>query len=264
MKKVSIILVDWNGYKLRRKKNLGKNVIHCGLGKLLENINNVKSGVPFDLYLIINTNEEDKPRWYDRYLPAQGNRNTPRETYLKLKEKYNFIEDVYFRDNVGMDIGAYNYGIELLKSNNSEGDVLFMNSSVRGPENENWLKNYQKLFNSSPETGLCGISLNSHNTNFHERVFMPHLQSFFLYTSMDVIRKLFNNGFPGSSITSDKIGLIHEGEIGISQVVLDAGLGIVSSAFPEFNYQKGDEWTIPEGDIRYKKEFSEFANNIRL
>lgn len=265
MKNVSIILVDWNGYKLRRKKKLGENVVHCGLGRLLEKINRVKSGVPFDLHLVINTNiEEQKSEWYHRYLPSGKNKNTPRKTYIGLKNKYDFIKNVYFRDNTGMDIGAYNYGIEILKSNNYEGDVLFMNSSVRGPENDNWLQNYQNLFNGSPKTGLCGITLNSELLNRDERVFMPHVQSFFLYTNMGVIKKLFENGFPGGSITSSKFSLIYEGEIGISRAVLDSGLGITSSAFPEFNFQKGDKWTIPEGDIRFKKEFSDFANNVHL
>jgi hypothetical protein len=52
--KVHIVLVDWNGYKLRRTKYLGENTIKCGLGPLLKRIDKYELGVDFEISFIIN------------------------------------------------------------------------------------------------------------------------------------------------------------------------------------------------------------------
>jgi hypothetical protein len=56
------------------------------------------------------------------------------------------------------------------------------------------------------------------------------------------------------STTTDKRAVIEHGEIGISSRVLDAGYRITSSSFPEFAYQRGGDWSIPYGDLRFNAE----------
>lgn len=263
MKKVNIILVDFNDYRLRRKKKLGDKVIRCGLKRVLDRLNKVKPGIDFDLHLIINCSKNKRSfKWYNVSLWLTNFRKPSNKTYRSLQGIYPFINGVYFRSNIGMDIGAYNYGLQILRDRNYEGDVLFMNSSVMGPRRDNWLIDYRKLFGSIENTGLCGITLNSHNTSLPSPVFTPHVQSFFIYTNTEVLAKVFGSELPGCLISSDKNKLINEGEIGISKKVIDADYSIRCSAFPHFNYQNGDDWTIPQGDIRLIREYKEYANQV--
>ncbi len=121
---------------------------------------------------------------------------------------------------------------------------------------------YQELFEREADTGFCGISLNSHNTMIPSRPFVPHAQSFFLYTSMAVLEKVFQEGLVDTTHDGDvdKVELIASGEIGMSQKVLAAGFGLRCSMFPDFFYKSGTEWTIPEGDLRFKKAYFKQAN----
>lgn len=259
--KVNIILVDWNGYPLRRKKKLSENVLQCGLRRLLDRLNKTEAGIDFGVILVINCNDvEEKTNIFSSWLRRFT--KTSNETYLSLQKNYSFIQEIHFRNNIGMDLGAYNYGLKILQNKKYEGDVIFMNSSVIGPKRDNWLIDYKNLFNNTPNTGLCGITLNSHNTTTSPRVFMPHVQSFFIYSNTRVFSKVFDGKVPGFNISSDKNKLINEGEIKISQRVLEAGYSIRCSAFPEFNYIRGNNWTIPEGDLRFMKKYYRMANRI--
>lgn len=263
MKKVSIILVDWDGYPLHREKQLGENVIKCGLAPLLDCLNNIEAAVDFDLHLIINQSDHtQKSMWVNKPFYRRRYTKPSKDIYQSFMQTYSFIDGVYFRSNAGFDIGAYNFGLHLLQSRGYEGDVLFMNSSVVGPRRDNWLRDYQNLFYNTMATGLCGITLNSHNTCSSCPVFAPHVQSFFIYTNTCVLSKAFGTELPGSNI-SEKDQLINEGEIGISKGVLEAGYSIRCSAFPNFTYRNGDDWTIPEGDIRFNPEYQTYANQVQ-
>jgi hypothetical protein len=264
--KVHIVLVDWNGYKLRRTKYLGENTIKCGLGPLLKRIDKYESGVDFEISLIINFTERFSFKNKLRNFLSEKSA-LPKSKYQSLKGKYPFIKNIYFRDeNVGMDLGAYNFGLEKIIKENFEGDVIFMNSSVIGPQKNNWLREYKKLFHEFPNIGLCGITANSHATvtNETKSQFMPHVQSFFLYTKTELLKKVFSNKLPGSDLADDKIKLIMEGEIGISQNFLLAGYAIRTSAFPDFVYKVGDDWVIPEGELRFNKKYRKIANRMNI
>jgi hypothetical protein len=243
---VKIVLADWAGYPLFRQRTLWTHRIECGSGRILENMERYQAGVPFDVILVINGK--------DPFNPASA--------YQALSKRHAFIEKVLFRDNTGFDIGAYNHGFQLLKNSQYQGDVLFMNSTLEGPSHDGWLLKYQKLFDQHEHTGLCGISMNSHNTNADRWVFMPHVQSFFLYTTMQVLQHVFADALCGAEVVDNRQTLIAEGEIGISQNILRAGYGIACLAFEDFFYTENGSWDVPEGDLRTKAEFREFANRI--
>ncbi len=251
------MLVEWNGYPLSRKKKLGENKIICGIGPLLKGLSGAVAGVDFDLHLVVNCSE-GKP--FYKFSPLKKHYRKNRAAYVGLKDKYDFIKSVTFRGNDGMDIGAYNDIYSKLVAEGCDGHILFMNSSVLAPKREGWLKSYQAVFDRSVSLGACGISMNSHNTNLSPPEFMPHIQSFFIYTSFNVMEKVFPNAFPTGGNTQDKITLIESGEIGISTALLESGYGITSMAFPDFEYNKGDKWLIPEGDLRFEKKYRAIAN----
>ena len=239
--RVKIILMDWGGYPLYREKVIGQKVITCGIGPLLENMKKYKAGFPVDVILVINDAKD-------------------RDTYRELQQKYPFIGQIIFRDNIGFDFGAYNAGWQCLKKANWGGDVVFMNSSARGPYHKRWLLLYSRLFHSSG-VGLCGATLNSHRTNAQPKIFQPHVQSFFMYTSVTVLVKVFPGDLPASNLTN-RGDIVLNGEIGFSRAILDAGYGIRCKLFKRFVYFNGKPWTIVAGDTRYKEKFEKFANKI--
>jgi rhamnan synthesis protein F len=258
---MKIVLVEWAAYPLERDKRVGAQVVKCGLGRTLEAFRRWPAGVPFELIVIINRADEPSPpasrlcRAWGKLQHAVGVSESQRiasrmRTYARLRERYSFIEAVHIRDNQGQDVGAYDFGYQLLQAQGYRGDVLFMNSSVSGPHEENWLSKYRDQFRRHENVGLCGISMNSHDTSRDAEPFAPHVQSFFLYTNMRVLQhavgpRLFQLD------TTDKEEVIAKGEIGISARVLDAGYRITSSNFPDFAYRRGDAWSIPYGDLRF-------------
>lgn len=242
--KVKIILVDFSDYPLHRKKRLFRYDIECGLGNLLENMTKFKAGVQFEVILVVNEKGQEK-----------------RVVYNSLK-KYSFIEKIFFRDNTAFDFGAYNKGYQYLREIAYDGDIVFMNSSTRGPYNDYWLLKYSHLFHRRKNIGLCGISLNSHTTHLRNSVFRPHVQSFFMYTSMNVLMEIFNDSLPTPNSDSKKLDIITYCEIEFSTKMLDGNYGICSKLFENFVYYKGGKWRVPTGDLRGHLFYSQFANKI--
>jgi len=117
---------------------------------------------------------------------------------------------------------------------------------------------YSYLFHRAEKIGLCGASINSD----HDGRFMPHIQSFFLYTNMDVLANIFNDSIPEVDLTQDKGDIVKMGELEFSRMILDNGYGITSKLFDNFVYYKGRPWTIPLGDMRYDERYKQFANKI--
>jgi len=264
MDHVRIILVDWMGYPVKRRRRMGRRKFPCGLDRVLQNFDRHSAGVKFDVYLIINGVKEYVPTLRDliRVFPPMGKdqwSKTKTEGYKGYPSKYPFLRKVLFRSNEGRDIGGYNYGYSLLKEEGYNSDVIFMNSNVRGPFDSGWLLKYYNLFRKWSDTGACGISLNSHFRTKKVYDFQPHIQSFFIYTSMRVLRIVFPGDLPGASVLG-KEELIRNGEVGISQEIIKAGYGICASTFENFQYKKDKDWKIPTGDIRQHPEFSETAN----
>jgi len=233
--------------------------VRCGLGRLLTNLESHEAGVDFEVTLIISRS---------RRLPHQLFSSRHRQIrhakaiYEELQSKHASISSLHFRGNVGMDIGAYNAGLQMLREKDYGGDIVFMNSSVEGPFEDGWLAKYRDQFYSNPENGLCGATVNSHCTIIPSNPFLPHVQSFFLFTNMEKMDLSFPVGLPGQRRFMSKQQAIIEGEIGLSTKVLDAGLGITCQLFPDFTFRRGDSWNIPEGDLRFQPEVCPHPNRI--
>jgi hypothetical protein len=124
------------------------------------------AGLPFEVLLIINRAEPEAERkgWLgsararlSRVLRRGEARKVERrmKTYATLPQRYPFVPHVYFRDNLGQDFGAYDFGYRLLQSEGYDGDVLFMNSSVAGPHRPLWLAKYREQFRRHPNVRTC-------------------------------------------------------------------------------------------------------------
>ncbi len=232
---IEIVFNHWHGHDWRRVKRVGGIDFRCGLEVVLRNMTRHRPGCPCRVLLVVN--EADEASW-------------PR--YRALQRRFPIVSDIIFRNNVGWDFGAYDEGYRRLREDGHTGDVVFMNTSVNGPHQDGWLREFRDLFHSRPRTGLCGASVNSHTTHFKaRRLFRPHLQSYFVYTTMRVLRAVFPRHLPGAFVRSNKIALISAGETQLSTRVLEAGLGIRCTAFPDFCYFKGRRYALPAGSFRH-------------
>ncbi len=67
-----------------------------------------------------------------------------------------------------------------------------MNTSVVGPESENWLEIIREKFYKEKDVGLLGISINGYDNSkrkFIRDKFDPHIQSFFLFSTTNIIEQ---------------------------------------------------------------------------
>ncbi len=252
IRSVKIIVAHFDGYPLYREKEVFTSRISCGIGRLFDRMLQFRAGVPYEVILVVN-------------LHNGADRLQKQEYYRQIQKKYTFIEKVILRGNSGFDYGGYNDGFRYLKESGFCGDVVFMNSSVRGPYCHAWLLSYQYLLYSAKNIGLCGISMNSHATHLplEKQSFAPHVQGFFLYTTMGIAREVYGDSLPGADTPmGDKERNITEGELGFSSKMLEKGFGIRCKLFRDFIYYQGGTWDIPEGDHRYNELYQQFANKL--
>ena len=156
--------------------------------------------------------------------------------------------------NVGLDFSGYASFFDRIKDlPNSY--VILSNSSVNAIQTD-FIDSYIEYMDANDDVGMLGISCCSkcYQTLIRNN-FNPHLQSFFLLTTISVLREVVetNDGkFPGIGISNKRL-LIREGEIKLSQKVLALGynLAVVTKDGPiKFNGVKND-WPMPLGDYRY-------------
>jgi hypothetical protein len=237
-------MAEWGHYPGMREKKLGQTLVHCGLKRILDNLNRQPAGIEFQVILVIN-----QCPWLKK------------KKYESMKSGFPFIEKIIFRNNEGFDFGAYNAGYRHLKTIQYDGDVVLMNTGVSGPDENKWLLKYHELFHSEKNIGLVGVTMNSNVTHLRETYFAPHVQSFFLYTSMTVLKEVVGEEMPGSR-ERNKSEVILKGEIGLSQMILEKKYGITSLLFPNFVYYEGAQWAIPEGDMRFIEEYKSKTNRV--
>ena len=258
---IPIIINEWQGYPVCRTKKIKDQYIQCGIYRLLKNLKKNDAGIVFEVILVINSCSSINYLAFKLGVSLPW-KNTNNYTFYKnLKLEFPFIKDIIFHNNKGADIGGYNKAYNFLKNKNYREDVVFMNSSVRGPLRENWLKYYKELFNRNEQMGITGISINSYNTKKNPWVFDPHVQTFFMYTNMLKLIDVFGDNISGYD-QINRIDLIEKGEIEISRKFLNRGYGINCKLLDEIDYFKDSDHILPRGDLRNLEEYKSLANLI--
>jgi hypothetical protein len=249
---IAVVINDWLGYEPTRQKRLvplqarertpgSVTVVEVGLGPLLENLARFDAGQPFFVVLVLNELEPAPES-----APASARTRDPegaKERWRSAAGRFPFVRQVVFRPNLDFDIGAYDHGLQILRREGFDGDVVFMNSALRGPHADGWLARYHTLFHERPDIGLVGVTLSAVKVN-DGIPHLPHVQSFFLYSSMRVLNEVFPERLYKGALDS-KQRAIAGGELAISQAVLRHGYAIRCAAFPDFVYKQGGKWEIP-------------------
>lgn len=203
---IYISIHEWGGYALtRRKKVRGVREFACGLQGQLERFRSYKGKHQIDLTLTLSGSS----------------------LYKELDVAKKQVDRILFVPNEGMDFAGYKVFYERIK-NRSNAFVILTNSSVNAAV-EDFLDDYIDYMIHSPEVGLMGIS---YNTKCYQSLvrnnFTPHLQSFFLLTTIEVLKemvRLNRDVFPGAGITH-KLLLIREGELAFSALIMKLGYSL--------------------------------------
>lgn len=228
-KKVKVCVHEWGWYaSVRQKKIKNGSSFQCGLKGQLDRFCNNPN---VDLYLTISD-----------------------FNYLSIAElKSNLC--IHEVSNVGMDFSGYNSFFQTYKdAPNSY--VILSNTSINLNSPSDFLDAYVDYMDNNPDVGALGISYCTKMIQTLVRPnFTPHIQSFFLMTTLDVLKEVvaLNNGrFPGADINY-KLLLIRSGEIRLSKLILKAGykLAVVNplDGVP-FKFTDYKHWTWLKGDIR--------------
>lgn len=229
--KIVVGIHEWGGYTMQRSKTIkGGVTFSCGLQSQLDRFSG-KEGVE----LIVTMSEASKHN--DLY-------------YVRSRAELIQV------DNRGMDFSGYGTIYDMVKER-PNGYVILTNSSVHSIQ-EDFLDDYIRYMEHNPEVGMLGVSYCTKMIQTLVRDnFSPHLQSFFLLTTIDVLRRVvsLNGGrFPGRGV-SHKLLLIRRGEIRLSRLVLMAGyrLAVVSpiDGVP-YKFECYRSWSLPKGDIRQR------------
>jgi len=223
---------EWGGYDLIREKNV--RLIHpftCGLQYQLERFADYKGEK--DVQVIVTMSDADLHKNLD---------------YVRGKCS-KLIETT----NIGMDFAGYSTVYNLIKDKENS-FVLLTNSSVNAAKSD-FIDDYINYMIENPDVGILGISYNSKcYQTLIKNNFTPHLQSFFLLTTTDVLNQIvsYNKGdFPGKGICNKQL-LIREGEIKMSQIALALGYSLAvvqEDAVYKFNNDLSN-WVLKKGDCR--------------
>lgn len=238
---VRVVIHEWGGYDISRWKNVNNiSSFKCGLKYQMErfaNIPNVK------LHVTISDSHLFK--------------------YKEFLCKYD--SDVSFVPNKGMDFAGYKFFYDLVKTKRNS-YVILTNSSVNS-DISLFLDGYIEYLNANQDVGMLGIS---YCTSMWQTLirpnFRPHLQSFFLMTTVDVLNELVSlnhNKFPGCDITNKRL-LIRNGEVFISSLVEKLGyrLAVVNPIDGKpYKFESYKFWKLPFGDIR---QFVDQPNKITM
>ena len=227
-RKVKVCVHEWGGYSPVRTKTIKKGMTFtCGLQSQIDRFSD---STRFDLWITMS----DIEKWKYPYLLE------------KLK--------VYSVSNVGMDFSGYNF---FYQNNKEKLDsyVILTNSSVNS-YNEEFIASYINYMENNLDVGALEIS---YCTKMYQTLvrpnFYPHIQSFFILTTMCVLKEIVNlnhGHFPGDGV-GDKLLLIRRGEIKFSQLILKAGyrLAVVDPMTKKpFKFTSFTNWIWCKGDVR--------------
>lgn len=239
---IYINIHEWGGYPLTRQKHIkGITPFYCGLKYQLDRFTNYKSQYPLNITITMSDSEKYEDLNY-------------------LKQKCNEFIAV---SNVGMDFSGYGSFFNKIRYKKNA-YVILTNSSVNSIT-EDFIDNYIKYMELNPDIGILGVSCSSRYCHTLIRNnFNPHLQSFFLLTTIDVLNEITqaNGGeFPGTK-EKNKHLLIRYGEVQISRLAMQLGYNLAvvkeDGSVIKFNYKS---YPLKKGDLRH---FVKFPNRINV
>ena len=193
--------------------------------KNLKRIKNTLSGVD-EIYLFIAVSRVRRFNIFDMIFKKIVQRMFRNHPTIKL-------EEIVFKSNIGRDFSSYQKMFERVKTIATDEDfVFFQNRSGHGPFHENWYRAYIEQFEKFDSIAICGTTINFCDHPFiSSKTDMAHVQTFAFLTKVSFL-KLLGKDFPGANET-DKLKIIANGEIVLSQIFLKNNYKITSIEWPD-------------------------------
>lgn len=251
-KKIYINIHEWGGYPDVRKKRIkDKNEFTCGLKAQIERFKNSKDTIEKHVYLTVSDVSLLKNR-------------------VCIEKDVDVLLSV---SNLGMDFSGYSEFYKTIKGNKNA-YILLSNTSVNVIQSD-FLDDYIAYMEANLDVGMMGISYCSKIMQTLVRNnFNPHLQSFFLLTTIDVLDEIIaenNNEFPGKGIVYKRL-LIKKGEVLISKLVQKIGynLAVTLEDGSVFKFGKNNffdngfnRWKLNYTDVRLSCKNPNVINKIK-
>jgi len=157
--------------------------------------------------------------------------------------------EVFFKPNVGRDFSSFQAMLQKAQAKAQARDfMLFQNRSGHGPFRAGWYSQFVEQFERFDRVAICGstITFFDHPSRAQGKI-MPHVQTYAFLSSFARLQML-GTEFPGAKETQ-RLEVITQGEIGLSQFFLEKGLAITCVEWPEAPI---DNQTRPArvGDVR--------------
>lgn len=229
---IYINIHEWGGYDFTRRKQIGKiTPFDCGLKYQLERFR--KDDCKYEKVINITISDLDKFK------------------FMKEVDAYGFHVDKV--SNTGMDFSGYHFFYNKIRKE-PNAFVILTNSSVNEQQTL-FLEDYINYMENNTDVGVMGVSYCAKKMQTLVRNnFNPHLQSFFLLTTIKVLDEIVeaNNGkFPGAGI-DHKLMLIREGEIKISELTLKLGYNLAVTLEDGSVYKFGKNSKFDNGYKRWQ------------
>lgn len=229
-KKVYVCIHEWGGYSSVRRKHINDTICdwECGLKYQLERFESRQ-----DVVLTVTMSDMHLCR--------------------DIASITSCCDHFIAVPNRGMDFSGYGAFYQSIRGMKNC-YVVLTNSSVNSLQSD-FLDSYIDYMERNRDVGMLGVSCCSKcYQSLDAKNFTPHLQSFFLLTTLSVLDEVVakNGGeFPGVGVGNKQL-LIRRGEIRISQLVLRLGyqLAVVTeSGVIKFD-NNPKNWSLPCGDFR--------------
>jgi len=244
---INICIHEWGGYEGKRIKIIkGALPFECGLYYQLQRFNKYRGKYVINTTVTLSDHE-----------------------LLASKIEAKRIINV---SNRGMDFSGYSAFYSKIKDKGNR-YIILTNSSVNAQQ-EDFLEGYIDFLEKNLNVGMLGVSYSSRiYQSVIKNNFNPHLQSFFLITTTEVLDKIvkLNNKFPGAGVDY-KLSLIRKGEVRLSNSVMELGysLACVLENGSVHVFDKGcltdnghSSWKVPFMDYRLITKHPNKLNSIK-
>lgn len=174
------------------------------------------------------------------------------EGLVELTEPCEWLEvrRVLIKGNVGRDFSSAEACLQAIAEDAWPDDyVMVRNRSAHGPQRENWFRDYVDQFERFSDTGLVGSTINFRCHLPVEGV-QTHVQTYAYLSAWKFLQPLAAD-FPAARCV-ERADVITQGEIGLSQNILERGLGLSCLHWPweQFTRARPSAEYLPHVDLK--------------
>lgn len=144
------------------------------------------------------------------------------------------IDDAEFKSNTGRDFSSHSCNLKKIAKIAKDGDsILFLNRSAYGPLTKNWYLAFLNQAAKYNNVAICGntINLSGHPDVLQTQQNQSHVQTYAFLSKFPFLFK-FVECFPAEKCI-ERLDVIKDGEIALSQEALLLGYQITSLAWPD-------------------------------